>query len=155
MPTIYRQAMRAILLFAVALVFSSYGNCALAEGADVSSSPTLTCAVKTNAELVACAKAAKATEDAALNAAYKRPLPRLSTYQKEQLKRSERAWLQFRDAQCGFEGSVVVGGPLGIIAFAQTEAEANCYLRETHARTDALKAGLDVEWDGVVRRPTR
>src|SRR5207248_1501275 len=87
--------------------------------------------------------------DAALDAAYKHLLTRLNAYQKEQLRRSEDAWVLFRDAQCSFEGSVLIGGALGIEQQAQADAQAICLLRETRLRTQTLRLDYKRPWDGT------
>lgn len=86
---------------------------------------------------------------AALDAAYKRLATRLSAYQGEQLARSQRAWVHFRDAQCDLEGSVLIGGPPGIEKQAQDQARAECLARETRLRMEALRADYKLSWDGT------
>ena len=99
---------------------------------------------------IACVKAETARQDVALNNAYKRLTTRLNPYQKQRLKLSERAWIQFRGAECGFRSSVLIGGPLGIQAAAQADAEADCLLRQAYLRAEALKAAYHEAWDGTV-----
>jgi uncharacterized protein YecT (DUF1311 family) len=89
------------------------------------------------------------SQDSALHAAYKRLLTRLGPYQREQLAQSQRAWVRFRDAQCNFEGSVLIGGPLGIEQRAQAGARAECLGRETGLRTRALRADYKMSWGGT------
>jgi uncharacterized protein YecT (DUF1311 family) len=86
---------------------------------------------------------------AALDAAYKRLPRRLNPHQREQLGRSQQAWLHFRDAQCDLEGSVLIGGPLGIEKQAQDQGRAECLARETRLRTEALRADYKLSWDGT------
>lgn len=89
------------------------------------------------------------SQRAGLDAAYKRLAKRLNAYQREQLGRSQQAWLHFRDAQCDLEGSVLIGGPLGIQKQAQGQARAECLARETRLRTEGLTADYKLSWDGT------
>lgn len=73
--------MRSTLFLAAALL-TTQADDALAKEPKEARSPSLACAANTNDELVSCAKA-KATEDAALNGAYRKLTPLLSSYQKE------------------------------------------------------------------------
>ena len=95
------------------------------------------------------ARATARSQESALAAAYKRLQTRLSAYQREQLGRSQQAWMRFRDAQCDFEGSVLIGGPLGIEERAQSSMRSRCVARETRLRTQALKADFGMSWDGT------
>jgi len=74
---------------------------------------------------------------------------RLSTYQKQQLRLSERAWIGYRDAECNFRSSINIGGPPGIVARAQSDAHDECLLRESALRAEALKDGYGSSWDGT------
>ena len=87
----------------------------------------------------ACRKDELSRSDAALNLQYKSLYAGASQYRKKLLQKSERAWIQFRDAQCDYEGSQLIGGPLGIQARAQAELQSECVLRETTGRIEALK----------------
>lgn len=89
------------------------------------------------------------SQRAGLDAAYKRLAKRLNAYQREQLGRSQQAWLHFRDAQCDLEASVLIGGPLGIQKQAQDQARAECLAREMRLRTEALRADYKLSWDGT------
>ena len=95
------------------------------------------------------ARATASSQESALEAAYKRLQTRLNAYQREKLGRSQEAWVRFRDAQCDFEASVLIGGPLGIEERAQSEMQSRCVTRETRSRTQALKADFGMSWDGT------
>lgn len=98
---------------------------------------------------MACVKAETARQDKLLNEAYTRLQARLKTSQKEALTQSERAWIKFRDAECDFQGSVDIGGPLGIQVRASGDARADCILKQTQLRAAALKDSYAVSWDGT------
>ena len=98
---------------------------------------------------IACVKAETVRQDATLNVAYSRLMGRLSAYQKQQLRLSERAWIEYRDAECNFQSSINIGGPAGIVARAQSDAHDECLLRETALRAEALKASYGSSWDGT------
>jgi len=97
----------------------------------------------------ACVKAETVHQDKLLNEAYTRLLAKLNARQKEALTLSERAWIKFRDAECDFQGAVDIGGPLGIQVQAANEARAECLLKQTHLRAEALKESYAVSWDGT------
>ncbi len=97
---------------------------------------------------IACIETETDRQDAALNAAYARLMRRLSEFQKQRLRFSERAWLQYRDAECAFQSSINIGGPPGIVARAERDARVECILRETSLRVDALKTSYGRSWDG-------
>ncbi len=53
-----------------------------------------------------------ATADKAMNVAYTELLSLLDAEGKEKLKTAQRAWLTFRDAECGFAGDFARGGSM-------------------------------------------
>ena len=77
--------------------------------------------------------------DAARNAAYRRIVARLAgqTEARQLLTKAQRAWVAFRDAECGFSASGVQGGSIQpmIVSMCQTDL--------TKARTEALRRYLD------------
>ena len=99
--------------------------------------------------LTACTEAETARQDKALNQAYARLRSKLNNYQKEALSNSEGAWIKFRDAKCAFDGSVLIGGPLGIEQRAQKDAQADCVMRETAFRAQTLEKNASASWDGT------
>ncbi|MFN3431536.1 MAG: lysozyme inhibitor LprI family protein [Candidatus Sericytochromatia bacterium] len=76
------------------------------------------------------------TEDAALNAAYKKLMARLSPVAKQRLTASELAWITFRDAQRHADADEYRGGTM-----AATAALA-CKIRLTTTRTKDLQLWL-------------
>lgn len=59
----------------------------------------MTVAVST-VEMQACQKAGLAEADVRLNAAYRKAIDALPADQQERLRKSERLWITFRDADC-------------------------------------------------------
>lgn len=86
-----------------------------------------------------CAHREFESADTALNAAYRRIVVRLAgqTETRQLLSKAQRAWLAFRDAECGFSASGVQGGSIQpmIVSLCQTDL--------TKARTEALGRYLD------------
>jgi uncharacterized protein YecT (DUF1311 family) len=65
----------------------------------------LTCIDKSNgvtSEMLDCISAELMRQDARLNENYKRLMSKLSAKRKEGLREAQRAWVKFRDANCGF-----------------------------------------------------
>lgn len=52
--------------------------------------------------MIDCITAETSHQDARLNRAYKAAMAAQSTERKKQLRTAQRAWIQFRDANCGF-----------------------------------------------------
>ena len=64
-----------------------------------------TCLGKSNGvtiEMINCILAETRRQDARLNENYKRLISRLATARKNALVEAQRAWIRFRDANCGF-----------------------------------------------------
>jgi uncharacterized protein YecT (DUF1311 family) len=55
----------------------------------------------TTGDMKACQTAGLAEADAWLNAAYRKAMDALPVDQQEKLRKSERLWITFRDADCG------------------------------------------------------
>lgn len=77
--------------------------------------------------------------DAALNATYRRIVARLAgqTEARQLLTKAQRAWVAFRDAECGFSASGVQGGSI------QPMIASMCQTDLTKVRTEALRRYLD------------
>ncbi len=76
-------------------------------------------------------------KDVALNAAYQALMRRLQQPSaREELRKAQRAWLAYRDAQCRFDTSAWQGGTL------RPMLNANCLGAMTEARTHQLKKTL-------------
>jgi uncharacterized protein YecT (DUF1311 family) len=89
--------------------------------------------------ILACEDAETHRQDVLQNAAYQKLHASLSAYQRDLLVKSERAWIEFRDNECAFREAQLIGGPLGIEASAQMHFKAECLLKQTRQRTDALQ----------------
>ncbi len=81
-------------------------------------------------------------QNAQLNASYEALYSALTPYRRNLLQKSERLWTQFRDAECAFQGSELIGGPLGIEAHAQATLRAECILKQTYIRAKTLNDDL-------------
>ena len=86
---------------------------------------------KSTPEMVACLNARAAQWDKRLNAAYRKALEDADGKRREQLRATQRLWVQYRDANCLYwfmdEGSI-----------ARVEA-ADCMVRLTKTRAEELE----------------
>ena len=82
-----------------------------------------------------CAAAAFVAESKTLESAYADYRAQLGPAQKDRLKRTQLAWLVWRDASCDFESGGGAGGP------AQGRVLSDCLSRLTRERAQALRAG--------------
>ena len=85
-----------------------------------------------NSQWAACADQELKKVDAALNTYYRKLQQQLEPEQREALKKSQRAWLQYREARCSFEalGPVAPGGAAG---------QSLCMLEMTAQKADYLR----------------
>ena len=97
-------------------------------------------ASETTLDLRDCVKAELAAEDRRLNAIYRDLIALLNMRDKEQdrtnedsLRRAQRAWVAFRDADCEFAGKAMEGGTFEIVLQLQ------CRLTHTSARNQQLE----------------
>ncbi len=81
----------------------------------------------------ACEQDELVRQEQALNAVYQRLRSLLDPGRKAVLRKSERAWLSFRDTQCDLEASGEEGGTLGRLEHAE------CMTKMTHQRVGALR----------------
>ena len=95
----------------------------------------------TQIELDQCAGDAFAKADAALNFTYRNVTARLKSDDETRklLVGAQKAWLGFRDAECGFEAAAARGGSIQPMIVAQ------CRTRLTEARTGTLRGLLTCE----------
>lgn len=100
--------------------------------------------MRTQQEMNACATRLYDQADRRLNALYARLLAEIGNDAgaKARLRDSERAWIAFRDAQCGFESAGYEGGSI------QPLIRATCMKRLTDARIVELQTGLDCRRSG-------
>ena len=120
MPTEIRSLAAAVLagLAALAPLSARAFDCARADS---------------QADLTACAGAHLARADAALNAVYGRMVEDADLADRlDKLRAAERAWIDYRRAQCDFEGSAAEGGSM------QPMLDADCAAALTEQRTKDL-----------------
>ena len=84
------------------------------------------------ADMLDCIAAELATQDARLNAAYRTLTSQLGPERKQQLVATQRLWIQYRDANCGFYADPD-GGTLATLSSNQ------CMLDETTRRAAELE----------------
>jgi len=85
----------------------------------------------TTAGMHGCIAAETARQDTALNAAYKRLQQAIAPARKPALLDAQRAWLKFRDANCGFRADPDGGTLAGLSA-------ASCVMQMTADRAQEL-----------------
>lgn len=88
----------------------------------------------TQADLNQCAGQRLGAADRRLNRVYQAYADRLSAPSRAGLKRAQRAWIAFRDAECGFRAGAVEGGSI------QPMVAAQCRTGLTEARAKALES---------------
>jgi uncharacterized protein YecT (DUF1311 family) len=117
------------LIIAAALV----GAAAFAY-ADDNKEPNRECGVSTP-EMVACIDEKTAYWDKRLNAVYPKALKLAEPKQREQLRKAQRLWVQYRDANCLY-------WDLGEGTIARIEA-ADCMYRMTKDRAEELEGAVE------------
>lgn len=99
-------------------------------------------ALNTQMEMNVCEGENLARADAALNAAYARLTAKVGAGGRTSLVEAQRAWIKYRDLQCGFETLGAVGGSI------HTMLAAICRTELTRDQTKRLQRQLDcVEGD--------
>lgn len=86
-------------------------------------------------DMLECLQRALVFEDARLNAGYRKLLDQLSPARRQQLRATQRLWVSYRDANCGFYADPQAG------TSAQLAAQ-ECLLTHTRARADELARWL-------------
>ncbi|HZP78576.1 MAG TPA: lysozyme inhibitor LprI family protein [Pseudolabrys sp.] len=114
---------------AVSAACAFVASTALAQDADKA------CDSPVTPEIVDCLNGKAAQWDKRLNAAYQRTLKETEPKQREQLRTSQRLWMQYRDANCLYYA-------LGEGTIARVDA-ADCMLRMTQERAKELGAGSE------------
>ncbi len=94
-------------------------------------------------QIVACQTDETKAQDAELNKTYQYLIRKLRPFPAALLKKSQHAWIKFRDSECEFQSSRVIGGPQGVIAAAQVEFRTNCLLNQTLNRKITLQKYLE------------
>jgi uncharacterized protein YecT (DUF1311 family) len=91
------------------------------------------------AKISSCRAAELVVQNSNLNSIFHKLYAILNAYQRELLNKNESAWIQFRDTECTFRSSRLVGGPLGIEERAQESIRGDCLIEQTHSRAKALQ----------------
>jgi uncharacterized protein YecT (DUF1311 family) len=122
--------MRAWLL-AAALPLLLAGAPALADDAD-----GIDCnnAVSQN-DMNTCADKDYRAADAALNRTWRDTIKGMDAHTLDLLRKAQRAWIQFRDAECTYQSAENEGGSIYPMVYA------GCLTRLTKLRTQQLKQG--------------
>ena len=84
------------------------------------------------AEMINCILAETIRQDARLNENYRKLLSKLATERKNSLVEAQRAWIRFRDANCGFYADPEGGS-------AARVAANECFLNSTADRAKELQ----------------
>jgi len=122
---------------AAALVFAaSVMSNAHAAGAARQQEPKCDPASVTQYDMDVCAGQDFKKADDALNALYRKMLPRYNATDQTLLKDAERKWLAWRDAECAFDTNLSMGGTM------HPMVETMCQTEKTKARVKELEAQL-------------
>ena len=94
---------------------------------------------QTTMEMVNCMDGEVKRADAELNRVYQAALKKHRPENAVKLRKAQRAWIAFREAQCQAEGSIYEGGTI------QPIVEAHCRVKLTQERTKDLLAAYPVK----------
>ena len=101
--------------------------------------PDSPCAgVVVTSDLVACLRKARASSDAEMNSLYQKIRNRLDASEAEQLTKTQRLWIKYRDANCSAERSVYEPGTAALPAYPA------CLEAMTRERTKELRVTYTV-----------
>ena len=92
----------------------------------------------TTADLVACLDKARVSSDAEMNSLYQKIKKRLDNSEAEELVKTQRLWVKYRDANCSAERSLYAGGT------AAPPAYLACLEAMTRERTRELRVTYTV-----------
>ncbi len=93
-------------------------------------------------EMARCASEAYSIADTKLNSTYQTLTAKLSQTQKNELVKSQTAWIKFRDNECAFRSGYYKGGRLYQLGFFQSK----CLTYVTEQRTKDLEGYLNRTW---------
>lgn len=93
---------------------------------------------QTQVEINTCAGIEYQNADKRLNQVYQQLMPKLSAARRQKLILAQRAWINFRDANCEFERSQFEGGTMA------PAAQVGCMAQLTKARTAQLDQYIEV-----------
>ena len=117
-------------IVAAALAIATFATCS-AQAADKCNAPTAT-----QYDMDMCAGQDFKKADDALNALYRKMLPRYNATDQALLKDAERKWVAWRDAECAFDTNLSMGGTM------HPMVETMCQTEMTKARVKELEAQL-------------
>lgn len=123
------RSLRIVLITAAALTGAAVSAFAGDQG-----DPEQSCDGSTY-EMVECLKAKTAQWDKRLNIAYPKALDAAQPKQREQLRKAQRAWIAYRDANCLYWG-------LGEGTIARIQA-GDCMYRMTKERAEELEGATE------------
>jgi len=98
--------------------------------------PNCNAAAVTQYDMDMCAGQDFKKADDALNALYRKMLPRYNATDQGLLKDAERKWVAWRDAECAFDTNLSMGGTM------HPMVETMCQTEMTKARVKELEAQL-------------
>ena len=120
------------------VVFSAVCVTALAVTRPVAFAADASCKdPKTQMEMSACAGKDAQAADAELNHVYGQLISKYDEPNRQALVLAERAWIVYRDAECGYETALSVGGTIHPMMVAL------CMTRKAKARTKELTDQLN------------
>ena len=94
---------------------------------------------QTNFEMKECESIRLQKADKELNLAYKKLYAKLDNIGREKLKKAQKAWLSFRDANSDFSANSVRGGTMELLFFTTTMASmAEARTRELNEELSKL-----------------
>jgi uncharacterized protein YecT (DUF1311 family) len=112
----------------------AWAAAAMSPGAMAQAVPAPDCATATTqARMNECAYEDFLAATAGYAASYKAVAGKLDKRQRDQFRRTQKLWIQYRTAACHFESSGVAGGS------AQGMVKSQCDARMTRARTAELE----------------
>lgn len=87
----------------------------------------------TTVDMLECIDAETKRQDGRLNKAYKEAMSQLSAERKKQLQQAQRAWITYRDANCGFYADPEGGSMARLVA-------SDCFMSATASRAKELES---------------
>lgn len=93
---------------------------------------------QTTLEMRVCAGQSYEKADKKLNQVYRQLKPKLNRSQQKKLVDAQRAWIQFRDKSCAFEGAFAEGGTL------EPVLKTSCLTNVTEQRVKDLEGYLEI-----------
>lgn len=119
-------------------ILSIFASPNLARGNSYQVAQNVNCnSPQTTLEMKVCAGNSYQKADRKLNQVYRQLKPKLGASQQKRLINAQRAWIQFRDKSCAFEGAFAEGGTL------EPVLKTSCLARVTEQRVKDLQSYLN------------